>query len=668
MTDCAPACLLSVITYYGGFVPLDIIRTNSFTDKSGTSAYNLINCAKKYGFESSGVKIKRISNLPNKNLPAIAHIKIGNGLYHYVVIYKITSKDVYLMDPSKGKTKISIDAFQKVFTGIIILLHPYKKIEKLDKPKSTKQLIFDIIKRNKIKILFLIVTSFILVLTSIYLNYFIKAGTSVIAKSYKYNYLYKVCIIFLGLYLLKNILDYIKNNLTIRLSKNISWKLYGDFSSKILYLPLNFIRSRTSGEIISRYQELSDVNNLLPNIILSIFLDLIMAFITVYFSFSISRNLTFIIMISMLVYFIISYTFKNPTLYKINKNMDENANLNSSVIECINNLRSIKNLNNERNMEKKLKSVCLKTINDNYKLNNYYNNISFIKNLYYDMITFIISSYGLYLIFQNQITAADLFTFILITNYFSEPIKDLVDMITKYCFIKTSINKISEFQIISDVNNEIAEFKPGDIQISNLSYAYNGVDYVINNYSCFIKNKSKVLIKGYSGSGKSTLCQLISKQLTNYSGKILIAGNDLEKINNKSLRSNVTYIGQKDTLIIDTIENNIKYERKVDNKEFKTICKICEIDKIINKKFNMYNNLISESSDNISGGERQRITLARGLIKSGDILILDESLSEVSKDMEIRILRRILNYFHNKTIIYVSHRNYHNMFDQTIKI
>jgi ABC-type bacteriocin/lantibiotic exporter with double-glycine peptidase domain len=95
---------------------------------------------------------------------------------------------------------------------------------------------------------------------------------------------------------------------------------------------------------------------------------------------------------------------------------------------------------------------------------------------------------------------------------------------------------------------------------------------------------------------------------------------------------------------------------------------MCEIDKIINKKFNMYNNLISESSDNISGGERQRITLARGLIKSGNILILDESLSEVSKDMEIRILRRILNYFHNKTIIYVSHRNYHNMFDQTIKI
>jgi ABC-type bacteriocin/lantibiotic exporter with double-glycine peptidase domain len=262
----------------------------------------------------------------------------------------------------------------------------------------------------------------------------------------------------------------------------------------------------------------------------------------------------------------------------------------------------------------------------------------------------------------------DLFTFLMIVGYFSEPIKDLIDMITKLCFIKTSIIKLNEFSISNEFESSSKEFKQGDINVKNISFAYNGIDYIIKNYSCIIKNKSKVLISGLSGSGKSTLCQLISKQLTNYEGNIFINNNNLNDIKSDSLRKNITYIGQKDSLIVDTIENNIKYERNVDDKEFNTICKICEIDKIVNKKYSMYGSYISESSDNISGGEKQRITLARGLIKSGQILILDESLSEVNKDMEERIIKRIINYFKDKTIIYVSHKDYKGIFDKTISI
>ena len=241
-------------------------------------------------------------------------------------------------------------------------------------------------------------------------------------------------------------------------------------------------------------------------------------------------------------------------------------------------------------------------------------------------------------------------------------------MITKFCFLKTSINKINEFSLAEEHDRSNKVYKSGDILVSNLSYAYNGIDYIIKNYSCFIKQKSKVLLQGNSGSGKSTLCQLISKQLNNYEGNIYINKNNINDIQNDSIRKNITYIGQKDTLIFDTIENNIKYERKVDKKHFKTICKICEIDKIVKNKYDRFNSIISDSSDNISGGEKQRITLARGLINSGDVLILDESLSEVNQDMEERIVKKIISYFKNKTIIYVSHKNYHHIFDRTIKI
>lgn len=668
MTDCGPACLLSVIIYYGGFVPLNTLRENCFTDKTGTNCYNIIKCAYKYGLVGKGVKVNSVEKLKTNELPCIAHVKLSNGLNHFVTIYKINKNYLTIMDPSKGKVKITHQEFSKIFSSIIINFHPFKKIEKLNNPKSIKELILQIILNNKLRIFFLLVISLITIFTSILLNYYIKIGNSMISKNAEINYLYILFSVYLVLYIFRSLFNYFKNLIIIKINKNISLKLFSDFSMKIFSLPLSFIRSRTSGEIISRYHELSEVNNMLPNIILSIFLDLVMSFVTFIFLFFISHKLSIIVLALMIIYFFISYTFKNPTLCKINKNLDENTTLNHVVIESINNLRSIKNLNNESNMRNKLDNVCSKTINSNYSLDRFYNKISFIKNLYYNLIIFFVSSYGLYLLYYGKVNVINLFTFLMIINYFSEPIKDLIDMITNYCFIKTSINKISEFNIISDDNTGKLDFKPGDIVVNNLSYAYNGIDYVIKNYSCFIKNKSKVLLKGNSGSGKSTLCQLISKQITSYNGNIYIAGSDISNINYNSLRNSVTYIGQKDTLIVDTIENNIKYERNVDEKEFITICKLCEIDKIVNNKFNLYNNIISESSDNISGGEKQRITLARGLINSGSILILDEALSEVNSDMEQRIIKRILKYFSNKTIIYVSHKNYKNIFDQTIKI
>lgn len=668
LTDCGPACLLSVIIYYGGYIPIEMLRNNSYTDKNGTSAYNLINCAKKYGLHAYGVKLKDILTIKDKKLPCIAHIHLKNGYDHFVVIYKKEKNHLIIMDPGRGKIKISINEFNSVFSGVLIILRPFTKLQKINKPMHVRKVFINLFLQNKRKTIAMVIISVFLIIISIFMSYFLKLGKFIIDENYGKKYLLIFLFIYLFLYILKNLFDYIKNIILISFNKNVSVKLYYDFSKTIFNLPLNFIKSRTSGEILTRFNELSDVNNVLPSLILSIFLDLIMIFISTFFLISISYKLAIILFAFMIIYIFIGYLFKNPTLYKINKNLDANAEFNSSVVESVNNLRSIKNLHNEDNMRKRMIDKCNAMIQDTCNLDKHYNNSSTIKNTFYDFMIYLISSYGLILIYYHKLNIIDLFTFLMIINYFTEPIKDLTNIFMKYCFIKTSINKINEFSISLEDSSKGIDFTPGDIVIKNLSYAYNGIDYIVKNYSCTIKDKSKTLIQGESGSGKSTLCQLISNQLTNYEGNIMINKQNIKKYSINQLRKNITYIGQKDSLLIDTIENNIKYERNIDIKEFNTICKICEIDKIVNKKFNHFSSIISESSENISGGEKQRITLARGLLNSGKIIILDESLSEVNKDMEERILLRIINYFKDKTIIYVSHKNYKNIFDETIKV
>ncbi len=124
--DCGICSLESIIKYHGGYIPLETLRLETKTNKNGTTALNLINTAKKIGFDAYGIKTKDLDN--NMNLPAIAHIVTEKGLNHFVVIYKITNKSVYIMDPAKGYIKEDIDEFKNKWSNVILLFKPYKKI------------------------------------------------------------------------------------------------------------------------------------------------------------------------------------------------------------------------------------------------------------------------------------------------------------------------------------------------------------------------------------------------------------------------------------------------------------------------------------------------------------------------------------------------------------
>ena len=666
LTDCGPACLLSIIKYYGGYVPIEMIRLDAKTDINGTYASNLISVAKKYGFASQAIKINDINEIKNiTDLPCIVHLKLKNGLYHYSVLYNIEKNNLILMDPSKGKVKMRFNEFKEISTKIVIFFHPVASLNTLEKPKSIYKFISENIFFSKKLAIKLLINSMIILIISLCLSYFIKLSEN-FSNENDYRKLILTIIIFWTFYVLKNVLTYIKGCQSVELIKKSSVKMYCSFLKKLYNLPLYFIKSRTNGEIVSRFNELEDIVSFLPEMVISIFLDLIICIFAFIFASQLSFKLSIITLGLMSIYVLINLIFKNPTLQKINNNINSSIDFNTKVIDGINSLTSTKYLNNEFNMEYRAKKSCLNFIYDGEQTNKYLNKLNFFKNFYTDFAIYLVTCCGIYMNYLGIISLVNLFTFILIINSFIEPIKELMDIIPKYCFIKASLYKFNEFSVINNKDNGIYDFKNGSIKINNLSYAYNNIDFVFKDFSCFIDEKDKVLIKGSSGCGKSTLSNILTKQLDYSIGSIKISGKELNDIKFDDLRKNITYIGQKDSLIIDSIINNIKCERTVSEKELMTICKICEIDEIVNKRYNRFNTMINESSVNISGGEKQRIILARGLIKSGNIIILDEALSEVNLDMEKRIIKNIFNYFKNKTIIYISHKNYHNIFKKVI--
>ena len=668
LTDCGPACLSSILQHYGGFVPIEMIRLSAKTNQNGTSAYNLVKTAEKYGLTTKSLKLGNFKDIKKLSFPLIAHVRLTNNLNHFIVIYGIKKDKLLAMDPSRGLVKLSEDYFHKISTNIFLMFHPERKLPQYERPTKVIKMLKKYLKLNKKQITKIIILSIFTTVLGIVIGYYIKIVFAILDIYKTFKYVVILFILYLLFIIIKNLFEQIKLKLLIIFNRNVSENLYHFFINKIYNLPLNFIKSKTTGEVMTRFDELNMINEIIPSIIICFIIDLITVLIALVVSCLISIKLTLLVLLFMLLYVIISVLFNNPTLEKINDNINASTNFNDKIVDSINTIISTKYINNEHNMIKRLNTSLDNYLNNYVIFERFLNRINIIKNVVTEICMLLIYTFGAYMCYINKFNIYDLFIYIVIIENIINPIKEIVDFVPKLLFIKSSVYRINEFSLIKEENINGCEFINNDIFVDNLSFAYNDIDYVIRNLSLNIKKGEKILIQGSSGSGKSTLCNILSRQLEYTKGNIKIGNVEINSIKLDDYRKNITYIGQKDSLLTDTILNNINFERKVSDKEFLDIYKLCEIDKIVKKKYNDLSTVINESSSNISGGEKQRIILARGLINSGSIIILDEALSEVNLDMEERILKRIFKHFSDKTIIFVSHKNYGNLFKRVINI
>lgn len=651
--DCGVCCLLSIMKYYGGEVPIEILRLDTKTGVNGTSAFNLVNTAKKYGFNASGVK----TNTLNENivLPAIAHVQLDNGLNHYVVIYKITDKYIYIMDPGKGYRKEKKEDFYKIFTNILLIFKPYQKIPCFKNSFKISSIFTNILEVEKSLVIKILLLNAIITFLSIFLGYYLKIITSLIETSYINTILY-IMILFLTLTIIKIYLNYLRNDLMIYFNKNIDIRVVLDFIDHLFKLPLNVIKNRTSGEILTRVYDLNNVKQLFSEIFISICLYFSLSICSVYFLYSLNSTLFLILCIITITYIIIG-CFMAPFIYKkINNNIELETEFNSNLVENIDNIETIKNLNLEDKVLDDIDSNYSKFIYNTFKYNKFLNGYDTLKNIINDFGLFLINSVGLILIFNNKLSLISLITFNSLLNYFIDPIVSVIEIIPKFFLIKLSITKVNEFMSIDEEKiGEVSDFINGDIVIKNISYSYDDFSNIIDNLSLKIKLNDHVMLKGKSGCGKSTLCKMLNLNIDNYKGNIMINNVNLKNYSLKTIRNNIVYVSQREKIFSDTIRNNILLDNNISTKELNDVLNITKVNEILDKKSFKLDSYLYDSGFNLSGGERQRIVLARALVRKPKILILDESFSELDNRNELEILKAIDSYLKDTTLIYVSH-------------
>ncbi|MBE6139650.1 MAG: peptidase domain-containing ABC transporter [Firmicutes bacterium] len=667
--DCGVSCIQMIIKYYGGYVKKSNLLEMTKTSKKGTTAFNIKDTLINLGFDAKGIKCElKDINKDNIVLPCIASVTIDNSYKHFIVIYEINFKKKYLVigDPADKVRKITYKDFIKIFNNVLIVFFPIKTLP-IEEDSSQIKFILNLLKPHKktlinIFILSIFITSFSII-TSFYTEYMINS-----LSFYSKKYLILLFCIFFSIYILKILSDYFRNKLLLFINQKLDLVLTLDVFEKIIKLPYSYYQNRTTGDVISRINDLESVRDMISKVALSIFVDLPLTIVSLTVLYFINKTLFIIGLIILVLYFIIIVVFRSIFNDYIKKIQTKKGEATSLMVESISGFETVKGMHIESNIKDKFEKRYVKFLKDIFN----YQNLFFIQNLFKEIIDsigfIVIILVGCILVISGEMSVGRLLTFTSLLVYFLEPIKSIINLDNMIKEAKNALKRVLDIVSYEQTKDGLVrDFKNGEIEFKNLDFSFNDRDYILKNINLKIKEGSKVMVIGKSGSGKSTLFKILMRFYKLKNNKVFINNIDLNSYYLNTLNNNILYLGQNEILFNDTLYNNLVFDNS-NSSNFFDVCRMCYVDKIMDSNLG-YNMMIEENGFNLSGGEKQRIMLARTLLKNFNILIIDEGLSQVDVNMERKILKNIFEYYKDKTIIVISHRlDNLDLFDSLVKI
>ncbi len=672
--DCGICCLLSIIRFYGGDVSKEYLRELTNTTKDGVSLYNLLYASIKLGFDSSGV-MGTINEINVNNLPCIAHINVNKSIQHFIVVYKINKekKQITIMDPAKGKKVISFSEFNLLTSKNFLFLTPKKKLPILKKKNMVYRIIRRLLLENK-KIIFTIST--------LTINYFII--NIILSFHFKYlleysinynvsNNIFLISIIIGTIYIFKNTIQFLRSILLNKWNSLFDISINENTYKQILLLPYQYFKNRTTGEIIARFKDLNIVKDYLTTLFCTTSTDLISILIFSVIMFKYNKMLLLIINIHVIIIILYTLRVNRQKKKKINIIKKKEDIINSYLIQGISNVDTIKGSHLEKRIIDKF-TLNYKAFQEMiYNYNHILEQESLIKSLISDSIYIFVYGLGSLLVIKEKINLNNLIIYQSIIGFYLKSFINVINVISIRSTYKISLDRVEELYML-----EREEFKnnyfylpyimDGTITIKNLNYQI-GTKKLFNELTLTINYGEKILLSGESGCGKSTLVKMIMRYIDVTYNTIKISDIDINHYHLQNIRSNITYVTSNEYLFNDTLRNNICLYKEYSEEEIIKICNICLVSDIYKNKENFLDIIIEENGFDLSSGERQRIILARSLMKKTSIYIFDEALSQIDINREKKILESIFEYLKEKTIIIISHRfNNKKLFDRILKL
>ncbi len=665
ITDCGATCLASVASYHKLQIPVARIRQIAGTDTKGTNVLGMVKAAEELGFSAKGVRGDKeaLNKIP---LPSIAHVIVKQGeaeLHHYVVIYQVKKEKITYMDPADGTMHtVPIEVFMKMWTGVLILLLPNNNFVVRNEKVSNFKRFTVLLSPHKTVLLQSLIGAILYTILGLSTSIYIQKITDNVLPTGNTNLLNLMGLGMLIILIFQLLLGINQTLFMIKTGQQIDSRLILGYYKHLLSLPQRFFDTMRVGEIISRINDAVKIRNFINDVSISLVVNIFIVFFSFVLMFVYSWKLA-LLMLAVIPLYTIIYLITN----RLNKKqerllMEHSADLESQLVESVTSVRTIKQFGVEdfANMKTEIRFVqLLKTVFKSGK-NSIFSNYS--SETITRLFTILLLWVGSYFVIDKEITPGELLSFYAILGYFMSPISSLIGAnksIQNALIAADRLFEIMDLETESTKNQiNLTNDNKGDIIFQNIDFSYGTRREVFNNFSLTIPQGKLTAIIGESGSGKTTLASLLQKLYPINNGKITINGINLNYTTNESLRSMVATVPQQLTLFAGTIIENIAIgDINPDMQSIFSIIQQLGLMTFIEKLPDGLNTQIGENGVSLSGGEKQRIAIARALYRNPEIFIFDEATSSLDSDSEQYVKQSIQKLKkQGKTIIIIAHR------------
>ena len=670
--DCGPSCLRMIAKFYGKSYSLHTLREKSYLSRDGVSMMGISEAAESIGFRTMGVSLTPEKLFTSAPLPLVVHWKQN----HFVVVYKVSKDTVYVADPAFGLVKYTKAEFLKNWIsvqqegekkGLALLLETTPDFyaeegEVVD--KSSFRFLLSYLKPHRKYIVQLILGMLLGSMLQLLFPFLTQSIVDVGISNNDIQFIYLILIAQLVLFISRMSVDFIRGWILLHLSTRMNISLISDFLIKLMKLPLGFFDIKLIGDILQRIGDHRRIEHFLTtsslNIMFSLFNLVIFGIVLAIYSWKI----LLLFVLGSFLYFLWLSVFMKKRRELDFKRFSNLADNQSKLIQLIYGIQDIKLYHAERqkrweweNIQGSLFKVNIKSL----ALTQYQEAggvfINETKNI---LITFLAATS----VIHGDMTLGMMLAVSYILGQLNSPIEQMINFMHVTQDAKISMERLGEIhkeenEEKEDLGEMIIMPESKTLDIRNLSFQYEGPHSrkVLDGVNLEIPADNVTAIVGVSGSGKTTLVKLLLAFYSPVEGEIRVGDTNLQSLSQQTWRRRCGVVMQDGYIFADTIARNISLgDEFVDPDRLLEAVKMANIKEYIESLPVGYNTKVGTGGQSLSGGEKQRILIARAIYKQPEFLFIDEGTSSLDAENEKVIIDNLKDFFTGRTVVVVAHR------------
>lgn len=668
VAECGLACLGMIAGFYGYDIDLINLRKKFSLSGKGVDLRSLMNMASQLNLAPRALRVE-MDQLGHLQLPCILHWSFN----HFVVLKALRRNRIVLFDPAFGERSVSVNEFNRSFTGIALELNPTKEFEKKSEKESLSlsQFWSSIVglKRSLAQILLL---SLMLQVFALIAPFYLQTVVDDVLLRKDIPLLVVLAMGF-GLVLVIQVgAKVLREKIILQISNRLGMQMYANLFRHLIRLPMDFFIKRHMGDVVSRFGSLANIRDLLTHGLVSAVIDGIMATITLVAMFFYNSTLTFIVLLVVALYAITRIIFYAPFRTLTEESLAATAKESTHFMESVRAVQTIKIFQREALRQHQWQNYLASSMNKNIQLANWKIGYDTINDVLFGIENIIIIYFAAMAVMGDLMSLGMLYAFMSYKGHFISAVVSLINRLVDLKMLNIHLGRLSDITFTETESNDgligatskaedttfetsMDKFsKPEKIAVSNLSYRYSEhEDFVFRGLSFEVEAGKTTAIIGPSGCGKTTLLKCLMGLLQPAEGDVLIDDRSISKISN--YRSRIAAVMQDDQLLSGDIIENISCFSESPDIDFVYDCaqRACVHNDIVNMPMG-YHTLVGDMGSSLSGGQKQRVVLARALYRNPHILFMDEATSHLDVENEMEVNSRIQQL--NITRIIVAHR------------